>query len=120
MSANGTEPHPAAKAAALPLTGLPAIGTGPKVARKSVATTMAAVTLAAAAVLGAPGLVGGSAPTLDPASIIASPPNSTEQRIAGVHEDMARAVALQQVTAEQAAFLERQLVRRIQGGTADA
>ena len=120
MSATGTDDHRTAKAAALPMNRAGVNGTGPKVAKKTVATTMAAVTLAAAAVLGAPGLVSGSAPTLDPASIIASPPNSTASRIAGVHEDMARAVELQQITAQQAAFLEEQLVRRMQGGTESA
>ncbi|WP_425859821.1 hypothetical protein [Arthrobacter sp. TWP1-1] len=85
-----------------------------RVAKKTVGTTMAAVTLAAAAVLAGPGLAGASASTLDPASIIGSPPNSASSRIAGVQEDLARAVALHQVTAEQAAFLQRQLVKRIQ------
>jgi hypothetical protein len=85
-----------------------------RVAKKTVGTTMAAVTLAAAAVLAGPGLAGASASTLDPASIIGSPPNSASTRIAGVQEDLARAVALHQVTAEQAAFLQRQLVKRIQ------
>jgi hypothetical protein len=81
--------------------------------RKYVGTTMAAVTLAAAAVLGAPGLAGGPASNLQSASIIGSPPNSASSRIAGVQEDVARAVALQQLTPEQAVFLEKQLAKRI-------
>ncbi|ALV46435.1 hypothetical protein MB46_14020 [Arthrobacter alpinus] len=85
-----------------------------RVAKKTVGTTMAAVTLAAAAVLAGPGIAGASASSLDPDSIIGSPPNSVSSRIAGVQEDLDRAVALHQVTAEQAAFLQRQLVKRIQ------
>lgn len=85
-----------------------------KAGKKTVGTAMAAVTLAAVTVLGGPVLVGGTASSLDPASIIGSPPNSVTSRIAGVHEDMARAVQLQQITSEQAAFLENQLVKRIQ------
>ncbi|WP_051389232.1 hypothetical protein [Arthrobacter sp. 35W] len=38
---------------------------------------------------------------------------SIAERIAGVQEDLARAVSLRQVTAEQAALFEAQLVRRI-------
>ncbi|MBP2413194.1 hypothetical protein JOF48_001993 [Arthrobacter stackebrandtii] len=83
--------------------------------RKAVGTAVAAVTLAAVTVLGASGMTGGTG--LDAASIITSPPNSASSRIAGVQEDMARAVQLQQITPEQAAFLERQLVRRIQNDT---
>lgn len=82
--------------------------------RKTVGTAVAAVTLAAVTVLSGPTLVGGSASSLDPGSIIGSPPNSASSRIAGVHDDMARAVALEQITPEQATFLENQLVKRIQ------
>lgn len=85
------------------------------VGRKSVGAAVAAVTLAAVTVLSGPGLVSGSAHGLEPGSIITSPPNSASSRIAGVHEDMARAVRLQQLTTEQAAFLENELVKRIQG-----
>ena len=92
----------------------PIPATRKRVAKKTVGTTMAAVTLAGAAVLAGPGLAGASASGADPASIIGSPPNSASSRIAGVQEDLARAVALHQVTAEQAAFLQRQLVKRIQ------
>ncbi|MDO5753912.1 hypothetical protein [Arthrobacter sp.] len=81
--------------------------------RKTVGTAMAAVTLAAVTVLGGPAVVGGMAGSLDSGSIIGSPPNSASSRIAGVQNDMARAVALQQITPEQAAFLENQLVKRI-------
>lgn len=93
---------------------------GPKVAKASVGTAVAAATLAAVAVLSGPGLAGGTSTVMDPASIIASPPNSQSSRIAGVHEDLARAVALQQVTPEQASFLENQLVRRIKDGSESA
>ncbi|MDJ0316953.1 hypothetical protein [Arthrobacter antibioticus] len=82
--------------------------------KKTVGTAIAAVTLVAATVLGGPGLIGGTAAGLDPASIIGSPTNSVSSRLAGVHEDMARAVQLKQVTPEQASFLENQLVKRIQ------
>lgn len=85
-----------------------------KPGRKTVGTAVAAVTLAAVTVLSGPALAGGSSSNFEPGSIIASPPNSASSRIAGVQEDMARAVELQQVTAEQAAFLESQLVKRIQ------
>lgn len=83
--------------------------------RKTVGTAVTALTLAAVTVLSGSGLIGGSALALESASIIGSPPNSVSSRIAGVHEDMARAVELQQVTQEQASFLEKQLIRRIQG-----
>ena len=115
-------------AAGLPAAGLPAAELAPpdggapahggtnsrhRHGRKSLGTTMAAVTLAAVTVLGGPALMGGSAASLDSGSIIGSPPNSASSRIAGVQNDMARAVALQQITPEQAAFLENQLVKRI-------
>lgn len=91
------------------------ISTGRGVAgRKAVGAAVAAVTLAAVTVLSGPGLVGGTATGLEPGSIISSPPNSASSRIAGIHEDMARAVKLQQITTEQAAFLENELVKRIQ------
>ena len=92
----------------------PVPSTRKRVGKRTVGTAMAAVTLAAAAVLAGPGLAGASASTLEPGSIIGSPPNSASSRIAGVQEDLARAVALHQVTAEQAEFLQRQLVKRIQ------
>lgn len=82
--------------------------------KKTVGSAAAAVTLAAVTVLSATGLMGAPSTGLDSASIISSPPNSASSRIAGVKEDMARAVALQQITPEQAAFLERQLVQQIQ------
>lgn len=97
-----------------PATSPPAASTRLKAGKKTVGTAMAAVTLAAVTVLGGPVLVDGTASSLDPGSIIGSPPNSVTSRIAGVHEDMARAVQLQQITSEQAAFLENQLVKRIQ------
>lgn len=89
-------------------------GTKHKAGRITVGTAVAAVTLAAVTVLSGPGVVGGSASSLAAGSIIGSPANSVSSRISGVHEDMARAVQLQQITPEQAAFLENQLVRRIQ------
>ena len=82
--------------------------------RKTVGSAVAAVTLAAVTVLSGHALVGGSSASIEPGSIIGSPPNSASTRIAGVQEDMARAVELHQITAEQAAFLESQLVKRIQ------
>ncbi len=82
--------------------------------KKTVGSAAAAVTLAAVTVLSASGFMGASATGLESASIVGSPPNSASARIAGVQEDMARAVQLQQITPEQAAFLEQQLVRRIQ------
>ncbi|WP_218711347.1 hypothetical protein [Arthrobacter sp. BF1] len=85
-----------------------------KPSRKTVGSAVAAVTLAAVTVLSGPALVGGSSSSFEPGSIIGSPPNSAPTRIAGVQEDMARAVELHQITAEQAAFLESQLVKRIQ------
>ncbi|WP_245933419.1 hypothetical protein [Arthrobacter livingstonensis] len=78
--------------------------------KAAVGTAMAAATLAAVAVLSGPVF------STDPAAILASPVNSVPSRIAGVQADMARAVVLRQVTAEQAAFLEKQLIRRIQAG----
>lgn len=98
------KPDPLPAAAAAPLNH----------GRKSVGSAAAAVTLAAVTVLSASGFMGASAAGLDSASIVASPPNSASSRIAGVQEDMARAVQLQQITPQQAAFLEQQLVRRIQ------
>ncbi|POH56859.1 hypothetical protein [Arthrobacter glacialis] len=82
----------------------------------AVGTAVAAATLAAVTVLSGPALAGASASGLNSGSIISSPPNSASSRIAGVHEDMARAVQLGQITASQAAFLENQLVKRIQPG----
>lgn len=82
--------------------------------KKGVGSAAAAVTLAAVTVLSASGLMGAPAAGLDSASIVGSPPNSTSSRIAGVQDDVARAVQLQQITPAQAAFLEQQLVRRIQ------
>ncbi|MHA7306201.1 hypothetical protein ACX80E_13300 [Arthrobacter sp. TMN-49] len=78
---------------------------------------MAAATLAAVTVLSGPALAGAAASGANSGSIISSPPNSASSRIAGVHEDMVRAVKLGQITSEQAAFLEKQLVKRIQAGT---
>ncbi len=96
--------------------GNPSANSWPGRGRKTVGTAMAVATLAAVTALSGPGLVGGSAASLDPGSIISSPPNSASSRIAGVHDDMLRAVALRQITPEQAAFLENQLVKRIQNG----
>lgn len=76
--------------------------------KAAVTTAVATAALVAAAVLAGPVV------SPDPVSILASPTNSASSRIAGVQQDMARAVALQQVTPEQAAFLEGQLVKRIQ------
>lgn len=70
----------------------------------TVGTAVAAATLAAVTVLSGP------------AAAFAAPKSSesaASARIAGVQEDMARAVALRQITPEQAAFVENQLVKRI-------
>lgn len=85
----------------------------------AVGTAVAAATLAAVTVLSGPALAGASASGLNSGSIISSPPNSASSRIAGVHEDMARAVKLGQITPEQASFLENQLVKRIKTGAQD-
>lgn len=45
--------------------------------------------------------------------IVMSPAPSAAARLDGVHEDLARAVALRQITGEQAAFLEAQIARAI-------
>ncbi|GAB3281449.1 hypothetical protein GCM10027449_22500 [Sinomonas notoginsengisoli] len=45
--------------------------------------------------------------------IVMSPTPSATARLDGVHEDLARAVALRQITGEQAAFLEAQIARAI-------
>lgn len=70
----------------------------------AVGTAVAAATLAAVTVLSGPAAAF-AAPT--------SAENAASARIAGVQEDMARAVALRQITPEQAAFVENQLVKRI-------
>ena len=76
-------------------------------ARNAAGTVMAAATLAAVTAFT-------SAPTAAPASASSST-SQAPSRIQGVHADMQRAVALRQVTPEQAQRFERQLVRRIQG-----
>lgn len=75
--------------------------------KTTVTTAVAAATLAAVTAFSAPALH---------ASILSSPANSAQQRIAGVQADMARAVELKQLSPEQAKFLENQLVQRIQNG----
>lgn len=45
--------------------------------------------------------------------IVMSPVPAPTARLDGVHADLARAVALRQITGEQAAFLEAQLARAI-------
>ena len=49
------------------------------------------------------------------ASIILSPAADASARLGGVHADLARAVQLNQVTAEQAAKFEAKLAGRIRG-----
>ena len=79
----------------------PAAGTRARPGMKAaVGTAVAAATLAAVTVFS-----GGAA---------VANTESTASRIAGVQQDLARAVALQQVTSEQAAAFEKQMVRRIQ------
>ena len=94
--------------------------------KKAISTRMAAVSLAAVTMLGASAVPAGAASNVGAANISQAPAGSadqqsdTDQRIAGVHADMARAVELQQVTEEQAAFLAEQLVRRIHAGSMPA
>ncbi|WP_150117184.1 hypothetical protein [Arthrobacter sp. ERGS1:01] len=108
---NAESSTPARTTAATPPLPEPATPAKAKPGVKAaVGSAVAAATLAAVTVLSGPVF------SSDPAAILAAPVNSASSRIAGVKEDMARAVALQQVTAEQAAFLENQLVRRIQSG----
>ncbi|MDQ4488661.1 hypothetical protein RBS60_00445 [Sinomonas sp. ASV486] len=47
------------------------------------------------------------------AGIVMSPAPAPSARLNGVHQDLARAVALRQITDEQAAFLEAQIARSI-------
>ncbi|MDQ6753290.1 MAG: hypothetical protein M3017_07790 [Actinomycetota bacterium] len=74
-------------------------------ARVAAGTVMAAATLAAVTAFS-------SAASAPPAS--ATSASETPSRIMGVHADMERAVALRQVTPEQASRFEQQLIRRIQ------
>lgn len=77
-------------------------------ARVAAGSIMAAATLAAVTAFA-------SAPPVAPQPTTtgaAAPPS----RLQGVHADLKRAVALRQVTAEQADRFEAQLVRRIQAG----
>ncbi len=88
--------------------------------RKASSTRMTAVSLAAVTMLGVSAVPAGAASNVGAGNISQISANSADQlssadeRIAGVHADMARAVELLQVTEEQAAFLADQLVRRIQ------
>ncbi len=70
-------------------------------AKIAAGTMIAAATLAASTAFSA----AGSTP---------SPNAAASSRIDGVHADLARAVALRQVTEEQAGRFEQQLIRRIQ------
>ena len=47
------------------------------------------------------------------AGVVMSPTPAPSARLDGVHADLQRAVALHQITEEQAAFLEAQLAREI-------
>lgn len=76
--------------------------------KATVGTAVAAATLAAVTVLSGP-VAAYAAPK--------SSDNNISARVAGVQEDMARAVALRQITPEQAAFVENQLVKRISGAS---
>ncbi|MFI5085885.1 MAG: hypothetical protein ACHP7K_08150 [Actinomycetales bacterium] len=71
--------------------------------------TAAAGTFVAAATLAA-------VTAFAPAASAPSSSVAANERIQGVHEDLNRAVALHQVTAEQARQFEAQLARRIAGG----
>ncbi len=70
-------------------------------AKIAAGTMIAAATLAASTAFSAAGSTTSSSP-------------ATSSRIDGVHADLARAVALRQVTEEQAGRFEQQLIRRIQ------
>ncbi|MBW4094024.1 MAG: hypothetical protein HIU81_00740 [Acidobacteria bacterium] len=75
--------------------------------------TAAAGTLVAAATLAA-------ITAFAPASSIPTQSVTASSRMSGVHQDLARAVALNQVTAEQAKRFEEQLTRRIAGSSSSA
>lgn len=75
--------------------------------RTTVTTAVAAAALVAVTVFSGP------TPLSQADSILTSPVNSSASRIAGVQEDLDRAVALQQLTREQADFFEKQLVGKI-------
>ena len=77
---------------------------------------IAAASLAAVALLGASEVPGETGTEVNVCHVQHSAGESVEQRIAGVKADTARAVELQQLTSEQAAFVAEQLVRRIQSG----
>ncbi|MBT1001174.1 hypothetical protein KIH31_01050 [Paenarthrobacter sp. DKR-5] len=49
-----------------------------------------------------------------------APASDASTRLQGVHEDLARAVALQQITPEQAARFEARLAGHLQAGSAGA
>ncbi len=70
-------------------------------AKIAAGTMLAAATLAASSAFSG---VGASTPS----------PTAASSRIDGVHADLVRAVALRQVTQEQAGRFEQQLIRRIQ------
>ncbi|WP_334171029.1 hypothetical protein [Sinomonas sp.] len=53
------------------------------------------------------------------AGIVMSPAQAPQARLGGIHEDLQRAVALHQITPEQAALFEVKLQREILGGTSD-
>lgn len=113
MSGRGNQKHRAIadseRAAGSESVALPT----PRTVRNNVTTAAAAVTLAAAAVLGAHAVTHQTTSSMDAGTIIGSPVNSAAARIAGIQADTARAVELKQLTAEQAAFLEAQLLKRI-------
>ncbi|WP_246036105.1 hypothetical protein [Sinomonas susongensis] len=53
------------------------------------------------------------------AGIVMSPAQAPQARLGGIHEDLQRAVALQQITPEQAALFEVKLQREILRDTSD-
>ncbi|WP_427015411.1 hypothetical protein ACQCSX_11265 [Pseudarthrobacter sp. P1] len=104
-----------------------------KAAKASAGTVVAAAALAAVTAFSAPAAAPSSASPAASASRSAasataarpassaqrvswSAPSDAASRIAGVQADLARAVALKQVTKDQAALFERRLVGRIQSG----
>ena len=94
------------------MAGKPATEPGPGGRTHRTGRSMAG--RAAAAASGVVSAAGGvvAAATLA-AGVVMSPAPAPTARLDGVHADLQRAVALHQITEEQAAFLEAQLAREI-------
>ncbi|WP_342745564.1 hypothetical protein [Sinomonas mesophila] len=98
------------------MAGTPANEPGPqgrayRTGRSMVVAAAGSLGAAAGGVVAAAGGVVAAA-TLA-AGVVMSPAPAPSARLDGVHEDLQRAVALHQITEEQAAFLEAQLAREI-------